>query len=156
MAHTTIQDVERLTGHVATDADELRFVSLLPIAERTITRAAGVNWYDAAEPMGDASEDWKLATALLAVAMLHRTGADWQAAAGPFKSASIRGYSFTLKDGAALASATLDSLPDVLALIGAYRVVTVSAFGFALAGPTSRDPVRIEAGEWECDVSRRR
>lgn len=145
MPITTVADVTTFTGRAFSADEEQRLLVLIPIAERRIARFVGRVFHDAADPTGDASQDWLLAVSLTAEQMLRDEDPAVRAVRqGPFQSESFGGdHSYTVKS-----SVASEFDPSVMALLAVYRT------GSLLTSVIASGPTRVAVPVFDADVSR--
>lgn len=152
---TTIDDYEVYTG--VTDYNDVqieRITYWLGQAERYLRRLAGWTWYDASDIEGDASQDWLLATSMVAERSLTQEDPAYRAVVtGPYKSEKLGDYSYEIRGSAAAASFAFDPDPRINELIAMYAMISaLPVTGMVLAGPT-RVAVPVLDTDPDVDVS---
>lgn len=149
MSLTALTDFQAYTGLTYTATEEARIIYWLDRAERYLLRQAGRVWYDAAAPTGDASEDWKLATAMVAERLFLQETPEIKAAlTGPYQSEKLGDYSYTLRDGAAQSTGRLDPDWRVDEILRTYRLLNATPF----AAMTLAAPSRVAEPVYDADV----
>lgn len=159
--HTTVQDYAEIAGD--TDGDLGRAAIWLPAAERWVARQAGRDFYDAAAPTGDASEDWKLVVSLV-VAAWRRAEMAQVARLAASDSSAVKSVTetddgvtqtITYRDpSVAVAVTSVDPFaadPRIAEIIAAYTLVPVRGMRSRLAERGDRQPLaeyRRERREW--------
>jgi len=132
-----------MTGQTFTAAQTTRLATLIPIAERDLARWTGRVFYDSLVTASDASQDWLLATSLIAARYVHDEDPEVRAALlGPYQSEKLGDYGYTVRP-----EQTSLSDPRVAAIVAAYRVLTF--VGLVVNGPT-----RVAVPVYDADVSR--
>jgi hypothetical protein len=153
---TTINDYEDYTGVDSYDAgQQVRIEYWIGQAERYLRRMTGWTWYDSEHTDSDASQDWLLASCIVAERSLIQESPEYKAAiASPYQSERLGDYQYTMKGATANASssALLDPDPRVADLIAQYSMISALPFSaVVLAGPTR---VAVPILDSDPDVSR--
>ena len=159
MAFVTLNDYKEATGEQYTAEQERRIVRLLDSAERMLTRAVGVAFYDELLPEGEESEDWREAVILIVQRMEYMDHPTVRRLlASPFESEKIGDWTYKLKQGAADPLA----IERVVQIVQQYRTTAdqgTDRLGVTLAGPSRlREELGIDdelSGDLRYDVSRR-